>query len=174
MGGATFAARRIHDAFAVVSTDGHAGIPVRLENRVIGETDARGLLLVPRLRAWEHNRLSIDPLDLPPDVELSATPPDRAGARVHFEVRPVRAAVVVLHDGQGRPLPLGSRVRMRGASGTAIVGYDGETYIEGLEILSQLVVDTGAGVCTLELDLPQGSTGVARLGPVQCRTEDDR
>src|SRR5699024_1177699 len=49
MGGGTFAARRIHDAFAVVSTGGLSGVPVMHENRPVGETDHRGLLLVPRL-----------------------------------------------------------------------------------------------------------------------------
>src|SRR5690606_15139936 len=60
-----YAMRRIDDAFGVVDTSGFAGIPVRLENRIIGETDANGLMLVSRLNAWQANRISIDPLDLP-------------------------------------------------------------------------------------------------------------
>src|SRR5690606_10279234 len=36
--GGVFASRNIGDAFAVVSTDGVAGVPVKLENRLIGHT----------------------------------------------------------------------------------------------------------------------------------------
>ena len=47
MGGETFAANRINDAFVVVSTQGFAGIPVRYENQLVGQTDRNGHLLVP-------------------------------------------------------------------------------------------------------------------------------
>jgi outer membrane usher protein FimD/PapC len=105
MGGHAFAARSIQDAFAVVSTAGLSGIPVKLENRVVGRTDARGLLLVTPLNAWQRNKLSIDPMDLPADLRVTevdriATPGDRAGVRVGFAIAPVRAAVLVLREQQ--------------------------------------------------------------------------
>src|SRR5690606_34585564 len=71
--GRSHAMRRVDDAFAVVDTNGFAGVPVRLENRVVGHTDDHGLLLVSRLNAWQANRLSIDPLDLPYDTRLGDT-----------------------------------------------------------------------------------------------------
>lgn len=176
MGGATFASRDIHDAFAVVSTDGHAGVPVMLENRVVGQTDRRGKLLVSRLNAWQRNKLSIDPMDLPADVrtvevERIATPSDRSGVHVRFEVAPVRAAVVVLHNAAGRPLPLGSRVRVGDRHEEAITGYDGETYLEALGGHNRLRVSTPQGACSVEFDYPESSTAIPRIGPLHCREE---
>lgn len=175
MGGSTFAARNIQDAFAVVSTDGYAGVPVKLENRVVGQTDARGMLLVARLNAWQRNKLSIDPMDLPADVRVTevdrlATPSDRAGARVYFEVTPVRAAVLVLHDAQGEPLPLGARVRLvDGPAGEAIVGYDGETYLEQLQPRNRIRVESPETVCEIAFDYPQAAAAtIPRIGPLRC------
>ena len=76
----------------VVSTDGHPGIPVRLENRLIGSTDRNGLLLVTPLLSWQRNRLSIDTLDLPADmradrVDAWVTPRQSAGLGVDFGLR---------------------------------------------------------------------------------------
>src|SRR5690606_38746139 len=155
MGGRGFASRTINDAFAVVSTEGVEGVPVMLENRVIGHTGHEGMLLVTPLNAWQRNRLSIDPMDLPPNTRVTqvdqfAVPSDRAGTRVDFAVAPVRAALLILHDADGQPLPLGSRVRLEGAADEGIIGYDGETYLEGLESSNRLRVQTPDGPCLVE------------------------
>ena len=180
MGGGTFASRRVHDAFAVVSTGGLAGIPVLHENRPVGESDHRGLLLVPRLNAWQRNRISIDPLDLPPDVrvgqvDLFAVPRDRSGANVRFEVQPVRAAVIVLHDEHEEPLPLGSRVMLDGSGEEAIVGHGGEAYLEQLEDRNRVRVRRADGAgCVAGFDYPGGDAGIPRIGPLQCPEDPSR
>ncbi|NUO77049.1 MAG: fimbrial biogenesis outer membrane usher protein [Lysobacter sp.] len=176
MGGRGFATRRVDDAFAVVSTDGIADVPVRLENRLIGRTDADGLLLVVPLNAWQRNKLSIDPMALPPamriaDTERIATPSDRAGARVRFAIAPVRAALVVLHDGAGRPLPVGTRVRRLGGTDEAVVGYDGEVYLESLEASNRLQVQMPSGGCAVRFDYPVAAAGIPRIGPLRCAEE---
>jgi outer membrane usher protein len=135
MGGHAFAARRIDDAFALVTTEGVANIPVLLENRRTGVTDADGMLLVSRLNAYQDNRLAIDPLDLPADarverVESLVAPSDRAGVVVRFPIKSVRGVSLVLRDEAGKPLPVGSRID--GAE-AAIVGYDGIVYLENLQ-----------------------------------------
>lgn len=177
MGGRVFPSRNISDAFAVISTDGVAGVPVKLENRLIGHTDSNGMLLVTPLNAWQRNKLSIDPMDLPAnvriaDVDLLATPRDRSGARVRFAITPVRAAVVVLHDQAGQPLPLGSEVRIEGAADSqAMVGYDGETYLDALGPRNRLKVRTPSGACTAEFDYPTANDAIPRVGPLTCKME---
>ena len=109
MAGHLFATRRVDDAFAVVSTDGVADVPVTLENRVIGTTDDDGMLLVTRLNAYQKNQLGIDAMSLPANMHVDTvneivTPSDRAGAVARFGMRTVRAATIVLHDGSGKPL----------------------------------------------------------------------
>src|SRR5690606_38900578 len=117
--------------FALVSTDGIPGVPVKLENNPIGATDEDGLLLVTPLNAYQNNKLSIDPMRLPADVRVGrvdvlATPTDRAGTLVRFDLAPLRAASVLLRDAGGEPLPVGSRVRLRAGDGQpALVGFDG-------------------------------------------------
>ncbi|MCD9098804.1 fimbria/pilus outer membrane usher protein [Luteimonas sp. A1P009] len=176
MGGGLFPSRRVDDAFAVVTTDGFADVPVRLENRTIGRTDARGRLLVTPLRAWQRNQLGLDPMTLPADVRiddvsLSATPSDRAGTTVGFQLRRVRAALLVLHDSHDAPLPMGATVTghadVDGVS--AIVGYDGEAYVEGLTEDNRLRVRTDAGDCVVDFRMPGAATAtIPRIGALRC------
>lgn len=177
MGGRTFAARHIDDAFAVVSTDGIADVPVELENRPIGSTDSHGMLLVTPLNAYQDNRLSIDPMQLPADVRIDrvrtvAAPADRAGALVRFGITPVRAATIVLVDADGAALPLGTRVRVRGQDGEpALVGFDGIVYLDTLEEHGELDVEMQRGRCSVHVDYHKQAEGLPQIGPLTCRLE---
>ena len=177
MGGQSFAARRIDDAFAVVSTDGIAGVPVQLENRSIGATDRNGMLLVAPLSAYQNNQLSIDPMQLPPDVRIDrvktiATPSDRAGMLVRFGITPINAAALIVVDEAGKPLPLGSRVRTNGGSGEpALVGFDGALYLEGLEARNTLDVQTPGGPCRISFGYRKEGAGIPQIGPLRCARE---
>jgi len=173
-----FAARDISDGFAVISTDGVAGVPVKLENRVVGTTDGRGMLLVTRLNAWQRNKLSIDPMDLPANVRVrevdqNTTPSDRAGTVVRFAIVPVHAAVIVLHDARGQALALGSRAQDAEGAGTeAFVGYDGETYLDALQARNHLRVQSPEGrVCHVRFDYPTATDTIPRIGPLVCAME---
>lgn len=173
MGGHAFAARNVSDAFAVVST-GRADVPVLLENRLIGRTDRGGMLLVTPLNAWQRNRIGIDPMELPADlrldrVEVQATPQDRSGTLVRFGIEQVRAAVLVLQDARGQSLPVGSRVHLDSGA-TAVVGYDGETYLDTLQELNTVRVDTADGSCSVRFAYPGGGD-VPRIGPLICQAE---
>jgi outer membrane usher protein len=180
MGGHLFAAREVPDAFAVVSTNGFGGVPVRLENRPIGVTDDKGFLLVTPLLSWQRNRISIDTLDLPADlradrVDTQVTPRQSAGLGVSFGLRRSRSITLVLQDGQGQPLPAGSEVRLPDQR-SAVVGYDGEVYLEDLPAQALLQVDTGQGRCTVRVPLVTAAEGSAplRREPLQCLPETDR
>ncbi|PPU76288.1 MULTISPECIES: fimbria/pilus outer membrane usher protein [Xanthomonas] len=176
MNGRGFAARDIQDAFAVVSTDGQPGIPVRLENRLIGVTDARGTLLVTPLQSWQRNQLSIDTLSLPADlrvdrVDTTVTPRQQSGVAVRFGITRVQAAVIVLHDAAGASVPVGSMVQREGDAGRVVVGYDGETYLDTLQRDNRLLVDTPDGRCVAQFTYPASSGGIARVGPLPCIAE---
>lgn len=172
-----FLARSVYDGFAVVSTDGIAGVPVMLENRPIGATNSRGNLLVTRLNSYQQNKLAIDPMNLPANVDISrvearAVPSDRAGTLVRFGIQTVRAASVILHDGGGAPLAVGSLVTLRDApQSVAIVGYDGMVYLEGLEANNVLDVRTPEGSCSAQFEYQQPGDSVPLIGPISCREE---
>jgi outer membrane usher protein len=177
MGGQPFASRRIDDAFAVVSTDGIAGVPVKLENRAIGTTDSQGMLLVVPLNAYQNNQLAIDPMQLPANVRLTstklmATPSDRSGTLVRFGITPIRAASILLADSAGQPLPLGSLVRVNGQAGEpSLVGFDGVVYLDTLEPHNVLAVDTPAGACRVSFDYRKDGEGIPEIGPLRCIKE---
>ncbi|TAM37867.1 MAG: fimbrial biogenesis outer membrane usher protein, partial [Burkholderiaceae bacterium] len=174
MGGHPFAARQINDAFALVSTDGVPGVPVLLENRPVGRTDGNGQLLVTPLNAYQNNKLGIDPMNLPADLRIArvdavATPSDRAGTLVEFGITPVRSASVTLVDAAGKPLPLGSRVQVNGNSGSALVGYDGDVYLDTLAAHNLLTVQTPSGRCGARFDYQRPADGtIPQIGPLAC------
>lgn len=169
-----FAAQRIDDAFAVVDTDGVAGVPVKLENRVVGRTDDRGTLLVVPVNAYQNNKLAIDPMQLPIDTRIDRTetlftPTDRAGALVRFGITPVRAANVTLVDRAGQPLPLGSRVQVNGQGGPgAVVGYDGLVYLDTLDEDNALSVQTPTGACKARLAWHKPEGGGLQMERLTC------
>ena len=71
---------------------------------------AAGQLLVPNLRAYGSNKISIDPKGLPVNAEIESTedvvaPADRSGVLVKFATKTnVPAAVVILVGANGKPL----------------------------------------------------------------------
>lgn len=168
-----FLARSVSDGFALVSTDGVAGVPVLLENREIGRTDARGHYLLTGLNAWQPNRIAVDPLHLPVQVQfdrerIEAVPADRAGVIARFGMRETRAALLILHDAQGQPIPLGSRV-LFGDSGVAVVGYDGQAYLEDLQARNRIdVLRDNAPACSLHFAYAASTRDIPVVGPLRC------
>ncbi|GAB3788145.1 fimbrial biogenesis outer membrane usher protein [Dyella agri] len=174
------AARRIYDGFALVSTDGVADIPVLHDNRIIGVTDAQGHLLIPDLNAYQDNHIAIDSMRLPADMRIDRTsidavPQSQSGVLAHFPLLHDDAASVILHDGEGRVLPPGLRVRYLEGGTETVVGYDGLTYINGLRKENHLQVDTPAGTCTARFVYQRAkNSGVPTIGPVACRVTPER
>lgn len=174
MGGGLFAAREITNGFAVVSTDGVANVPVKLQNNLVGNSNDKGLLLVTPLNSYQRNLLSIDPMDLPANTQITrvnanATPGDRSGAMVKFTIKPIRAAQVILTDVTGKVIPEGSQVRLNSRGPSLVVGFDGMVYFDALEQHNSLQVTTAAGVCSVQFDYPQKAEGIPQIGPLTCK-----
>ena len=171
--GAIFASNRIMDAFAVVNA-GAPGVRVRYENREVGRTRGDGRLLVTQLRSLERNKISIDPETMPVDavVENDKTyvvPGVRAGVVVNFKTkRTTDAALVILHDVNGKPLAPGAEVRLEGREEVFMVGYDGETYLEGLKEHNRVSVSTDTGECHASFTFRPGKEVQPVIGPVTC------
>ncbi|MBB5733669.1 outer membrane usher protein [Altererythrobacter atlanticus] len=173
MGGLYFAPR-IGSSFAVVKGAG-ANTPVKVNTREMTHTDRNGRALVPDLRSLAVNRVAIDPTNLPVDVraqrtEVEVIPDDRAGAIIDFGVAPEAAAVLVLVDADGQPLPLGSLATLEGGTEEAVIGYDGRTYVTGLAARNRLVVQRGgAPDCSVEFDFAPVPGRQVTIGPLTCR-----
>jgi len=176
MDGSLFPGRRIDEGFALVTTHGVPDVPVFLENRPIGRTDRNGHYLLTGLNAWQSNDISVDALGLPEGMHVGATqasivPVAQAGVRADFDIHPLRAVLLTLVDRQGRPLPLGSSVRLSGPPrAPGVVGYDGQAYIEDPPTHATVAVVTpDRRVCEVRIDLPANAAGITSLGPLTCR-----
>ena len=173
MGRGVFFTNRIDDAFAVVDT-GTPGIPVFHENRPIGETDSRGQLLVPNLRAYGNNKISIDPKGLPVNDEIETTedvvaPADRSGVLVNFNTKTnVQAAVVILVGANGKPLAVGSKGQLNGGDDDFVVGYDGRAFVKDLKDANTVTVTLDKGECHASFDYAASEDRQVVIGPVSC------
>lgn len=166
--------RRIDDGFALVSTDGVAGIPVLHENRVIGETDSGGHLLIPDLNAYQHNQVAIDGMKLPADARLAATsldlvPQAQSGVLAHFGVTRYRAASVIVTGPDGQRLPPGARVHHVESGRDTIVGYDGITFIDDLAERNHLLIESGDLHCEVEFEWHRQGDALQTIGPLMCK-----
>jgi outer membrane usher protein len=173
MGGGVFFSNRIDDAFAVVDT-GAPSVPVYHENRPVGETNSRGQLLVPNLRAYGNNKISIDPEGLPVNAEVETVedvvaPADRSGVLVKFATKSdVQAAVVILLGPNGKPLPVGSKGKLDGSEGDFVVGYDGRAFVKELKSANKVSVTLDKGECHAAFDYAASADSQVVIGPVSC------
>jgi outer membrane usher protein len=166
-----FAANRLPDAFALVST-GVANVPVSFENQSMGRTDRRGHLFVPSVTAYHANRFAIDPTDLPigtvaPRIEQHTALRPGAGAVVRLTVRTSRSVVAHLVDTSGAPIAAGSTATIAGGAPLAI-GWDGVVLIEDAAPEQTLRVAMRTGTCTATVRVAATTTLMADLGAVRC------
>ncbi|MGE0808721.1 MAG: fimbria/pilus outer membrane usher protein [Burkholderiaceae bacterium] len=175
MDGSLFTAGQIHDSFALVSTDGVAGVPVRYENQQIGVTDSNGHLLVPWVSSHYQARYEIDPLGLPtnlstPEVEQRLAVRRGGGAVLRFAVQRITPGVVMLIDAAGHPLPVGSRAVDEHSGHEAWVGHDGLAYFESLRRENRLRVTRPDGqTCSASFAFDTAGEQLSQIGPLPCQ-----
>jgi outer membrane usher protein len=176
MEGLTFASRRIDQgAFAIVKVGDIPDLPVSLSNQVAAITNANGLALVPNLLPYQTNQLTLNPDQLPFDVEIHGVsvmvvPYARSGAFVNFPVKRSRNALVVLRQLDNAPVPAGAHVVVMPGDQEFIVARRGEVYLMDLAADSRITVRWNGGGCQLPLKLPPVLAGAEspRIGPLIC------
>ncbi|MBC7610898.1 MAG: fimbrial biogenesis outer membrane usher protein [Polaromonas sp.] len=173
--GGVFTSNIINDSFALVTTDGLAGVHVLHENRIAGITDAKGRLLIPDLRGFDVNYLAIDPTDIPPDATLNIATrevrlPDKSGIVLRFAVSISHGALIYLHDAAGDAIPVGSSATLQATGVSVPVGYDGQAYVEGLAAHNQLTIVRADGKrCLAGFDYEAIPGNIPTLGPLTCQ-----
>ncbi|KRG67516.1 hypothetical protein ABB27_09675 [Stenotrophomonas terrae] len=176
-GGGLHLLRSTDDAFALVTTNGMPGVPVRLENRFVGTTDAHGELLVAPLRAWQRNLLSIDPLQLPADMQVEAVqqqvvPAARSGVRAAFELQPGQAVDLRIQDADGRWLPAGTEAiveRDGRVLAVTVIGHEGQFYLGTVPSGAQLRIRRAGGECVIALPDADTTQPSAPSETLQCK-----
>ncbi|CAM4428419.1 fimbria/pilus outer membrane usher protein [Bordetella pseudohinzii] len=174
MKGSVFPMRRVYDSFALVSTDGIANVPVKLENRLVGATDDKGLLLVTPLNSWQENDLSVDPLVLPADVSvervrMKAVPATGSGMVARFPMKTTLALEFALRHASGAFVRAGTVAKLSPGDRTIVVGYDGRVYVEDPPQGAKITVRDRGGRCAVELPTGLAQHGRFDLGELICR-----
>ena len=174
-----FAMRQSLGSFAVISADGMADVPVQLENRSVGKTNKKGLLLVKDLNAYQHNMLSIDALGLPVDYKIEKTridavPHSGSGVYIKFPLYRIKTVQMNVVDASGKIFPLGSRVwnqnnpPLEGQKETTIVARDGLVYLES-PTSPHIYIELNGQYCHLTLPDLKDRYGFIDLGNLTCQ-----
>ncbi len=174
--GSVFPSNTINDSFGIVDTGGARGVRVYEENRQVGRTNSAGKLLVPDMRSFDDNHISIDPADVPadasvPSISRDVRPQDRSGVVIRFPMQASHGALLHLVDAAGQPIRVGSSATLAATGTTVPVGYDGEAFIEGLAPSgNRLTVQQPDGHRCVAVFAYQAKAGeIPTIGPVPCR-----
>jgi outer membrane usher protein len=141
---------------------------VTSQNRPIGRSNARGLVVVPNLVPNEPNRIAVDPTQLPIDAQVArtertVTPLPRSGVSVDLGVTSgAKMLALTLVDASGVPLGAGFSGHNETTGEDFVVGYDGAVYLENAAAENALTVTVGEGSCRAVVASATGGTSATR------------
>lgn len=173
VGGSLFASRRLGDSFAVVQTGGFPDVRVYAENQLIGRTNRKGSLLVPGLRPYQRNRITVEPDDFPLEAqvdayEMAAIPYLRSADLLNFPAYKELAATLLLYLPDGKPVPSGTQVYLNDTEAVYPVAADGLLYVRGLQQRNTLIAQWADKRCRVLLDYPDTKEPIPNLGKFTC------
>jgi outer membrane usher protein len=163
IGGRVMAAR--HDDGAVALVDiGEPGIHVLKENRVVAVTGRDGRALVSGLTPGVRTTVSVDPSELPFDLDVAATqlgltPLPRSGVRLDFKARPVDSLILVVRFADGAFPSPGSILTLENAE-PAIVGRGGQAYIRGAGAVVRGSITRSGRTCRVVVAPPPATEAI--------------
>ena len=174
MSAGLFASRRIDSSFAVARVGEEADVRVYRDNQLVGRTNANGLVILPGLRAYEDNQISIEQADLPLDVTVGAlyvkaVPAYRSGLLLTFPVERARGAMLMVLLEDGQPLPAGAVVTMPDEPDAFPTGMRGEVYVSHLAKQNRLRASWTDGACEFDVAYTPSDDPLPQLGPFECR-----
>lgn len=154
LGGGVHLSRKITDSFGLVKVPDYPNVRVYADNQPVGVTNDNGNVLLPRLRPFEKNPISIEQLDLPHDatigtLKLNAVPRYRSGIVLPFPVTRSYGAVLTIKLEDGEHLPAGTLIGIAGQNVKFPVGHDGQIYLTGLTEKNYLRATFGKKRCEL-------------------------
>jgi outer membrane usher protein len=173
LGGDSYLSRRIDQSFAVAIVPDYPNVRLLADNQAVGRTNSEGKALIPNLRAYDRNSISLDQKDLPLDatirgIRVDAVPYYRSGIAVTFPVEHAHGATFMIHLEDGMPLPVGSVIRKEGSNELFVVGYEGAVYVVGLAALNTMHAEWGNQSCDFVLPYQANEDPLPDLGIFIC------
>jgi outer membrane usher protein len=174
VGGYAFFSRVITESFGVVRVADYPDVHVLQDNQVVASTNDKGYAVLPRLRPYDKNPVSINQNDLPFDAiigssRLVAVPYFRSGVMLDFPVRRVRGATLRIVLGDGSDLPSGALARIEGQDEEFPVALRGEAYLNGFGRVNRLVVTWKGQSCAIDVPYPDTTDPLPNLGTFICK-----
>jgi outer membrane usher protein len=173
LGGHVFPTRTIDDSFAVVQVGEEKGVRIYRENQLVGQTDSRGAVLIPGLRAYQDNSIRIEQADLPLDivvdtVQNQAVPYYRSGVLMSFPVDHPHGALITVVLDDGKPLPVGAEIHLEGVAEVFPSGLQGEVYVTGLKSHNEILAQWHGHTCHFSMPYTASPDPLPHLGPFTC------
>jgi outer membrane usher protein len=171
--GGIFPSRRIDDAFAIVDA-GAPDVRVFHENHLAGHSNKHGKILIPGLRAYEKNKIAIEPDDLPlnadvPQFETEISSTDRNGVVVNFGVKAnIASALLRISDAKGKPFKPGTQGQLEGGE-TFVIGYAGEAYVKDLKPQNTIAITSPSGTCEASFAYEKSSGTQTFINGIICQ-----
>ena len=175
VGGHAFFSRAITDSFGVVRVADYPNVRVLQDNQVVGRTDAGGYAVLPRLRAYDKNIVSVDQGDLPMDaimgsLKLVATPYYRSGVLIDFPVKRERGGTLRIMLEDGSELPSGALSKIEGKDEEFPVALHGEAYLTGFEAQNRIQFSWKGQRCVIDVAYPEKTAeALPHLGTFICK-----
>jgi len=172
--GEAFLSRRVDGSFGLAKVPGFSNVSIYADNQLVGKTNVDGNALIPRLRPYENNKITIEAKDLPMDAQIDATrmvalPYFRSGVVVEFPIRRSNGALFKVKLDDGHPLPAGSTIENQEAKIIFPVGYDGEVYFTGLVEHNHMTAKWKGQSCEFEVVFKQSNDALPDLGNFICK-----
>ena len=173
LGKDVFMSRRIDQSFGVVKVADYPDVTVLADNQPVAQTNKDGVALIPRLRAYDRNIISIDPQGIPLDatiqgVAVEAVPYYRSGVAVKFPIKRSNSATFTLNLQDGSPIPIGASVVIDGGEEVFTVGELGLVYVTNLEPITKLHATWQNQICNFKIKFTPSNDPLADLGAVVC------
>ena len=176
LGGRLDTTRQVNGSFAMVDVAGLPDVPVYVENQLTTHTDANGQALLYNLRPYEANRISITPEDLPLDTSIASSsaimaPPYRSGVIARFPVERVRSGTFRLVTDDGKAVPVGAVVTLKGVRFPVVQG--GMVYVTGYDHGMAAEASWNGGKCRFRLEPPPPDDPLPDMGVIPCHADGE-
>lgn len=143
------------DSYAVIDVPGVAGVPIKVNGRLVGTTDKNGRLVTGQVGSLVATQVKLDDRALPAEVQVETSAQNvaakrRSGVHVEFPVKTMNARSFTVKRADGLAIAPGTKVISE--SENTVLGFDGELFLEQAQPGQKLTVE-GQG-CTIKLPTP--------------------
>lgn len=172
--GQLFPTQHINDSVGLVHVPGYPNLEVSSNNQIVARTNKNGDALLPDLWSYRPNTISIDPLALPMDAQLSNSkvalvPYYRSAVATSFAVKRNRSAVLTLLLEDGKPAPVGMTVHVEGVTEAFMVGMRGEVFATDLSDRNKIQAAWRGTTCRFEYTIPADASTTIYSEPIICK-----